>query len=266
MTRYQKILIQVHAILENAGLLESRIGFTLYVKSYFFYKRFFEARRLISILDESFRLIQKEDFVFLDIGCHIGFVSSYVSKQKIHAAVISIDPDKRNIDKFKRILESKFTSQSLTLKNLAVWEFNGVIPFTFEDTNTADNKFNANSKNVIECLTLESLLDEKINCDILIKIDVQGYESEVLNGAVGVLKRNNVFLIIELDEKALTLRGSTSKELLDKLKSLGYCAWNNSERTFFGDQRLTDFLAHRACTDLLFVPRNMTDCRNNTNM
>jgi hypothetical protein len=78
---------------------------------------------------------------------------------------------------------------------------------------------------------------------------------EVLNGAILSLARNRVFIIIELDEFALAARGSSSKELLNRLNTLGYTPWDVSSKVFYQEKELLGLLERRTCTDLLFAPR-----------
>jgi FkbM family methyltransferase len=184
-----------------------------------------------------------------------------VSKVKI----IAIDPDKRNIDKFKKISMRQIQGSNFLLENMAIWEFDGSIPFAFEDTNTANNRFSASSNMRVSCFTLNTLLADHNDQDILIKIDVQGYELEVLSGAEKVLRKNNVLIIVEMDELALRSRGSGFDQLLNQLESFGYRAWNISNGRFFQYQDLLDLLAIQECVDLLFLPfpgRDTTKSRN----
>lgn len=60
---------------------------------------------------------------------------------------------------------------------------------------------------------------------LLLKIDVQGWEHHVLKGAKKLLSRKPTeapYLIYEEDERLLKASNSTSKEIHDFLKSVGY--------------------------------------------
>ncbi len=56
----------------------------------------------------------------------------------------------------------------------------------------------------------------------LMKIDVEGYEMNVLKGAKEMLQQFKPILFIELDDSNLKLQGSSSKELVSFLTFLGY--------------------------------------------
>jgi hypothetical protein len=56
----------------------------------------------------------------------------------------------------------------------------------------------------------------------LMKIDVEGSETGVIRGAEQALKRFRPVIIAEANETALSHMGSSTKELLDLIKSLDY--------------------------------------------
>ena len=58
----------------------------------------------------------------------------------------------------------------------------------------------------------------------LVKIDVEGYETAILQGALGTLRRFRPALVLELARDRLERAGSSPDELWDLLLSLGYAA------------------------------------------
>ena len=58
----------------------------------------------------------------------------------------------------------------------------------------------------------------------LVKIDVEGYETAILQGALGTLRRFRPALVLELARDRLERSGSSPDELWDLLLSLGYAA------------------------------------------
>ena len=68
---------------------------------------------------------------------------------------------------------------------------------------------------------LEIELNDKNSPIDFIKIDVEGYEMEVLKGAEHVLQTQCRYVMIELNSNTGKY-GSSNKECVDFLKSLGY--------------------------------------------
>jgi FkbM family methyltransferase len=71
--------------------------------------------------------------------------------------------------------------------------------------------------------TLDAALDDLgVRHVDLIKLDVDGYESDVLEGAAAVLTRDRPTLIVELAPSLLEATGRDALELFDRLEQAGY--------------------------------------------
>lgn len=57
---------------------------------------------------------------------------------------------------------------------------------------------------------------------IFIKIDVQGYELNVIKGAENTIRKYRPYLFVEFEDDLLKEAGTSEKELQDKIESLGY--------------------------------------------
>jgi hypothetical protein len=57
---------------------------------------------------------------------------------------------------------------------------------------------------------------------IFIKIDVQGYESFVIDGAKDTIKKHRPYLFVEFEDHLLKKQGTSEDELKLKIESLGY--------------------------------------------
>lgn len=56
----------------------------------------------------------------------------------------------------------------------------------------------------------------------VIKIDVQGFEPYVLDGAIETIKRNRPYIFIEVEEPQLQIYGFTKESVFSRLSDLGY--------------------------------------------
>jgi hypothetical protein len=109
----------------------------------------------------------------------------------------------------------------------------------------------------VQAVTLDTLAleypDKRVS---LIKIDVQGAEKRVLEGAQGVLTRDKPALFVEFYEPALREFGTSSADLFDFIMSFGYTAWH-IERTLsmrpIDRQSALAMLEEMAYTDFLFT-------------
>jgi hypothetical protein len=92
----------------------------------------------------------------------------------------------------------------------------------------------------------------------LIKIDVQGAEALVLEGARETLARSRPAIYMEIDEASLARFGSSAEELQSQLSSLDYFMYEADERRLeqpIDPARAALVRAGVGYADFLFLPR-----------
>ncbi len=147
----------------------------------------------------------------LDIGGHVGFYSSAMKDS--FSEVIAFEPSPSNIKCFlQNVPEVKLIQNGLGSREESVY-------LNLDPENTGNNSIVEafdGSKVMINIKTLDSFNFKNID---LIKIDVQGYEEEVLLGAKETLKKEKPIIIAEL----ITHKDNPPNEkALKLLKSYGY--------------------------------------------
>jgi len=141
--------------------------------------------------------LRKED-VFIDVGSNVGSYT-ILSSAEIGAKTISIEPVPSTFDFLANNISLNNISGLVDAHNIALGARNGSIRFTTTQ-DTVNHVAINNEKDLIEVQvnTLDSVIKEINPC--LIKIDVEGYESEVLKGADITLKNPSLMaLIVELN-------------------------------------------------------------------
>lgn len=147
----------------------------------------------------------------IDIGGHIGFYSSALLDAFDN--VIAFEPSKTNAKCFKKnVPDAKLHIYGLGSEEKSV-------TLNIANDNSGNNSivesFGGNNYE-IEIKTLDSFKFKEID---LIKIDVQGYEEQVLIGAKNTIAENKPILIVEL----ITHKNSPPNETaLKLLKEYGY--------------------------------------------
>jgi len=188
--------------------------------SLYFFNRYFTPLSLFQLI--------KEDTVLLDIGANIGTVALRAAAISGSGKVYAFEPDTDN-----------YTSLQY---NIGLNHFKNVIPvkkalgavmqqsrlFKVNRFNTGMNRILSASDSFSDFETIEvSTLDEeairlKLNRIDLIKIDVEGYELNVLKGARAVLEKFHPLIIVEVIEVNLKNNGQTSAQVIEFLKEFGY--------------------------------------------
>ena len=193
------------------------------IVDWFIYFGFKETSResLLNLIDENQTII--------DIGANVGNVSLQIAYLLgDHGHVHSFEPDPLN---FKRIEANvkRNDFKNIQLNNLGLGNEEGSFHIaTVNEGNQGMNRIvgeHSDLKNLrkIEVTTLDNYVEKnhlkKIN---LIKIDVEGFEYNVLMGALNVIKNNHPIFFIELDDNNLLEQGHSAKKLIELLERFHY--------------------------------------------
>lgn len=163
--------------------------------------------------------LRKED-VFIDVGSNVGSYTILASAE-IGAKTISIEPVPSTFDFLKNNISLNNISGLVEAHNIALGGRNGSIKFTTTQ-DTVNHVAINNEKDLIEVQvdTLDRVIKEINPC--LIKIDVEGYETEVLKGADVTLKNPSLMaLIVELNGSGRRY-GFSDNDIHQKLLNYGF--------------------------------------------
>ena len=140
--------------------------------------------------------------LFIDIGANIGSYSMLASAE-IGANTIAIEPVPKTYQHLTKNIALNNTDEKVTALNIGLSNEKGVLKFTeLLDTSNhvVDDETSAFIK--VDVDTLDNILGGKE--PILIKIDVEGFEMNVLNGASKALQSSALkAIIIELNGSGL---------------------------------------------------------------
>lgn len=147
---------------------------------------------------------------FVDVGANVG-IWSFPMIGKFDN-IIGYEPSKQNIECL-----IKNTDNIIEIRTKAVANFSGYADFHQGGKNCGDGKLCREGINPSYAVSVVKLDDENLLNVDLIKIDVQGWELEVLEGAVEILKNQNPWVIFEANEdidKCCKLMESLNYEIL----------------------------------------------------
>ncbi|MDX1934629.1 MAG: FkbM family methyltransferase [Capsulimonadales bacterium] len=169
---------------------------------------------------------------FADIGAHFGIWSGVAARLVgPEGKVVAAEPspafdmlslylkDRRNVILNQVAVGSKegttsFVAQGNTMSGAVVGEVTKI--------NEKMNPGVPLTEITVSIVTLDSLLSAYNVPRWLIKIDVEGYEAEVLRGATNLLKANHTDWIVEIHPKQMELSGSRDTDISDIFTSHGY--------------------------------------------
>lgn len=136
-------------------------------------------------IEKAMRLV--DDFrVALDIGAHVGFWSMWLAERFVH--VHAFEPSNDHADCFER----NVTGSNVTMRRVAVGAADGMTGLSLDSENSGKSCLSAGDS--VRVVTIDSFGFENVD---LIKIDVEGYESEVLEGARQTIERCGPVVVFE---------------------------------------------------------------------
>jgi FkbM family methyltransferase len=170
--------------------------------------------------------------IVLDIGANIGQFSLPLSetlcKNKIDCSVYAFEPNPEIFNSLKNNIEmNRGLSSVLTSYPYAVGDHFGEIPFIYGMRNSGAGRFiHDETKSIVkvQLTTVEEFLRQSDNNGIVsfIKIDVEGFEPEVIKGADSIIKKHKPILFFEFSPTWCKERGVDAFLTLLYLKECGY--------------------------------------------
>ena len=174
----------------------------------------------------------------IDIGSNKGQFILLMEQIFPNKIVYSFEPIIEMINKQKKFYKYK---KNITFHNLALGssicskEFlitsrmdSSSFLKVVSNTNKSKN-YSVIEKRDIKVSTLDKIfLNEKISHPILIKMDVQGYELEVLKGANDLLKKTD-YLLLEVSENEMYQNQPTEKIIVEYLKNFNFEIYRSND-------------------------------------
>jgi len=207
----------------------------------------------------------KEGGVFIDIGANIGqhslFAGSIVGNS---GKVYSFEPIPYIYNQLLDSVKINHFENIITAHNTALGEKDGTETLYVETNNVGGSSIVGhhgieNKKISITIKKVDDILAnvERIN---MIKIDVEGYEYEVLSGMQKTLARCNPIIILEFSGQLYFAKDKTRGEkIISLLENAGYDLYDIEDymkKVTSKNEFLSAFTKGKAQCDLLCVPKN----------
>lgn len=173
-------------------------------------------------------IVMKNSERVLDVGANIGLYSLHASRSVgKKGKVISIEPDPVVYNQLVHNLEINGIRNTET-HNLALGSKNG-----FEDllvnSDSGFNSLGATGRGevvkrvAVKVMTLDSFAAEHKLKDVdFIKIDVEGFEGEVMLGGESFLRKESPIILCELSNKNYSPLGKSIPSVMKLVRELGY--------------------------------------------
>lgn len=191
------------------------------------------------LLENSIKNIPKPTFI--DIGANIGLISLYMLDKFPDLDVYAFEPSPYQHDLFEMTIKENKLADRVSLYKSAVSNENGHIKFfKHNEANCSGdgikntNRGGAGDFIEVKTIKLDSWWEEKNKPKIdLIKIDVEGAEFLVFQGAINLITECKPVLFFEMQESNYKFYDYDWKNILDLLEPAGYSIYteNNEKLT-----------------------------------
>lgn len=186
----------------------------------------------------------KDGMTCMDIGASMGCYALRMAKMVGDGGkVIAFEPMSYS---FRKLWRNATLNPQLNVKleRLALSNITEKKKIYFKNVFSADDMLRANEDGMeeIQFTTLDRYVEEnKINKIDFIKIDVDGYELKILQGAINTIKRFKPIMIVEFGQRYLKKYGDKLGDLVNLLVSLGYSFFEPEENKKLTKQELLDY-------------------------
>ena len=209
--------------------LQDNISINLY-KNSLLSKLIFEGNFELNEIAFLKKILKKDDY-FIDIGANIGLFSIYASGIiGENGKIITFEPSPATFSRLKENIElNKF--KNVEIRNIGISDKKGELTLNISESghdawDTFAPNINKKMFNKSTTVPVHTLDDELMEIDkekiALVKIDVEGWEKFVLNGAKEFLTKFEPVLMVEFTESNTEAAGYNVLEIYDIMHSLGY--------------------------------------------
>ena len=182
-------------------------------------------------LSQIARSVLRPGDIAVDAGANFGWYTTLFARAVgTNGKVFSVEPVSETFERLKRNVELNEMSEVVAIHNCAVGADSGSVKMS----NTEESAFafathSSSSADVVPLERLDDIVREHYSSVALVKIDVEGFEEEVLRGATMLVGAEHPpVLQIEINDEALQRAGSSRNSIMQLLAQLGYSAFHVS--------------------------------------
>jgi FkbM family methyltransferase len=175
--------------------------------------------------------VLRDGMCFVDVGANHGLYSVFAASQVGPAgSVIALEPSHRELERLRANVDRNQLA-GVEVFEIAAHSVSGTARLRIAEREHPGHNTLGEFAYAIEESHLETVRTEPLDAVLknrrvdFIKIDVEGAEMSVLEGALGSIERCRPMLLVEVVDAALQGQGRSSKDVLGQLQQLGYELW-----------------------------------------
>lgn len=206
--------------------------------------------KCLTVYSGTFNKVDKDDAwlafllrdtnIFFDVGANVGWVSLLAHVYGTPSRVVLIDPNPLALTLAAgNLIMNDFSSNATLVKSFASDKPEKEVEFFTVGSGAAGSMYASHARTAstlklsfrVPTTTLDDLSSTLGVVPDLIKIDVEGAESLVLDGAVKICKEKSIRVFVELHSNAQLSMVENASRILKWCETQGYEAWYLAEAT-----------------------------------
>ena len=168
------------------------------------------------------RKLVRPGSTFVDVGANVGYFSRLLATVAQPARIVAFEPHPELVDILR--LNTWGLSPVVEVHTCALGDSNGTVVLESAEHNYGDTRVSAGGVAPASMVAPVARMDDLVDGPVdVVKIDVQGYESEVLRGMQRIIRENpRLMLVVEFWPAALTARGLVPRAVLEQYRLNGF--------------------------------------------
>lgn len=255
-------LLSLYGFANRRGLLDAPLAREAFARSYFLYKR--------AVEDPFAGLLRRRPELLsgghvLDVGANIGYTAAlFATGLTAGHRVYAFEPEPKNFEQLERTVARRKLGARVEPVHAAVGATDGTVQLWRNEAHHGDHRVATDrllqrgvSSLTVPLVSLDRFVEDRgISSAIrFVKIDVQGYEPEVLAGMQRLMAANpRLAIAIEYTPQAIADLGFEPAAMLEALARAGFqpqVLGRDGSVTPFDRARPQQHLAERGYVDLL---------------
>lgn len=221
----QKLIADIHLYPKNSVRICTRnnITYQLDISDYMEHALYFHISNKVDFDRRMLYSLIKKDYICFDIGANIGETTLNFAQIASAGKVYSFEPVPFLFQRLRTNTGLNYFD-NIILHNIAISDNTDDLYFDAPKNQNSSgislNKHSSADATRVCSTTLDTfVIENNIERIDFIKIDVEGFENYVINGAINTIKRFKPVLFIEIDNRYLIPKHTSEKKLLMQLKN-----------------------------------------------
>jgi FkbM family methyltransferase len=241
-----RLALALYAAAARLRLTETRWGRAAFLWVYTLYKTRVEARdapRLLAYIPQG--------TIVIDVGANVGFFTRLFAHHLHTGQVIAIEPEACNVADLRAMLQRERLTERVRVVQALAADQTGERHLMIDPLHPANHQMGTEGI-LTPAVTLDDLVGETASRVSLIKIDVQGAERLVLEGAAHIVARDRPTLYVEVGGA----EDDETKAVLEWLSQHGYHFYQLADDTMrpLTQAQVLATIGQRGYGDILCLP------------